>query len=73
MAGVDLVTLKELMGHSQISMTMRYFHQTPEHKKQAAKKLEEFSVEQVFALYENRKGVPTKVPTVANQQQNQVC
>jgi integrase len=73
MAGVDLATLKELMGHSQISMTMRYVHPTPEHKRQAAQKLEQFNVEQVFALYENRGGVPTKVPTVVNQQQEKVC
>jgi integrase len=26
MAGVDLATLKELMGHSSITMTMRYVH-----------------------------------------------
>ena len=32
MAGVDLPTLKELMGHSEISTTMRYIHPTPEHK-----------------------------------------
>ncbi len=66
MAGVDLATLKELMGHSQISMTMRYVHPTPEHKRQAVQKLEQFNGEQVFALYENREGVPTEVPTAAN-------
>jgi integrase len=62
MAVVDLATLKELMGHSQISMTMRYVHPTPEHKRQAVQKLEEFNVEQVFALYENREGGPHKSP-----------
>jgi hypothetical protein len=72
MAGVDSTTLRELLGHSQISMTMRYVHPTPEHKKQAVKKLEEFNVEQVFALYEVWEGVPTKVPPVANEQPNQV-
>jgi len=40
MAGVDLPTLKELMGHSHISLTMRYVHPTPEHKRQAIRKLE---------------------------------
>ena len=35
MAGVDLPTLKELMGHSDISTTMRYVHPTPEHKREA--------------------------------------
>ena len=57
MAGVDLATLKELMGHSQVSMTMRYVHPTPEHKRQAVNKLEQFNVEHVFALYEKRDGV----------------
>lgn len=40
MAGVDLATTKELMGHSTIQMTMRYVHPTPEHKEDAMKKLE---------------------------------
>jgi integrase len=39
MAGVDLPTLKELMGHSTITTTMRYVHPTPEHKRQAVGKL----------------------------------
>ena len=64
MAGVDLATLKELMGHSQISMTLRYVHPTPEHKQEAVKKLEQFNVEQVFALYEKQQqsGSPQKSP-----------
>jgi integrase len=40
MAGVDLPTLKELMGHASITTTMRYIHPTPEHKVAAIKKLE---------------------------------
>ena len=39
MAGVDLPTLKELMGHSSITLTMRYVHPTPEHKREAIDKL----------------------------------
>ena len=35
MAGVDIVTLKELLGHKTIQMTMRYSHPSPEHKKKA--------------------------------------
>lgn len=38
MAGVDLPTLKELMGHSTIAMTMKYIHPTPEHKIEAVRK-----------------------------------
>jgi integrase len=41
MAGVDLVTVKELMGHKDIKMTMRYSHPTPEHKKAAVEILDE--------------------------------
>ena len=61
MAGVDLATLKELMGHSNISITMRYVHPTPEHKQEAVRKLERFNVEHVFAKHEKRRG-PHKSP-----------
>jgi len=40
MAGVDLATVKELMGHSEIEVTMIYAHLSPEHKKNAISKLE---------------------------------
>lgn len=43
MAGVDLPTLKELMGHSHISLTMRYVHPTPQHKRDAIAKLSQFN------------------------------
>ena len=64
MAGVDLATLKELMGHWEIAITMRYVHPTPEHKREAVRKLEQFNVDQVFALYEEPVGSPQKSPTV---------
>jgi integrase len=41
MAGVDLPTVKELLGHKDISMTMRYAHLSSDHKQAAVKKLEE--------------------------------
>ena len=62
MAGVDLATLKELMGHSNISTTMRYVHPTPEHKQEAVRKLESFNAAQVIAMYENCVGSPQKSP-----------
>ncbi|MBM4307580.1 MAG: site-specific integrase, partial [Deltaproteobacteria bacterium] len=39
MAGVDLRTIQELMGHKDIKMTMRYSHPTPEHKRKAVEML----------------------------------
>jgi integrase len=39
MAGVDLNTVRELMGHSDIKMTLRYAHLAPEHKASAVNKL----------------------------------
>jgi len=33
--GIDLVTVKEILGHSDIKTTMRYAHPTPENKRKA--------------------------------------
>jgi len=43
MAGVDLRTVAELMGHKRIQMTMRYAHLAPAHKLAAVEKLAEFN------------------------------
>src|SRR5215813_9202271 len=40
MAGVDLRTVQELMGHKTIAMTLRYAHLSPDHKRQAMEALE---------------------------------
>ena len=39
MAGVDLYTVKELMGHSTIQMTERYAHLAPEHRASAVERI----------------------------------
>jgi len=38
MAGVDIRTVQELMGHSTITMTMRYAHLSPAHLRAAVNK-----------------------------------
>lgn len=43
-AGVDLVTLASLLGHSRIQMVLRYAHPTQEHQFAAMRKIEEYSV-----------------------------
>jgi integrase len=39
MAGVDLRTVQELMGHKSIQMTVRYSHLTPKHTLAAVERL----------------------------------
>lgn len=40
MGGVDLLTIKELLGHKNIEMTLRYSHLSCDHKKRAVKVLD---------------------------------
>jgi integrase len=40
MAGMDIRTVQELMGHKTIAMTLRYSHLSPNHKRKAIQALE---------------------------------
>ena len=40
MAGVDLVTLAAMLGHSRIQMVLRYAHPTEEHQFAAMEKMQ---------------------------------
>jgi hypothetical protein len=44
MAGVDLVTLAAMLGHSKLAMVTRYCHPTEEHQFQAMQKVQNFVV-----------------------------
>jgi integrase len=39
MAGVDLYTVKEILGHKTLTMTQQYSHLSPEHQRQAVDRL----------------------------------
>jgi integrase len=45
-AGIDLVTLAAMLGHSKINMVLRYAHPTQEHQTKAMEKMEQFVAQQ---------------------------
>ena len=53
MAGVDLRTVQELMGHKTIDMTMRYSHLSPDHKRAAMETLEQRFADRSPATFHN--------------------
>jgi integrase len=55
MRGVDLKTVQELMGHKHITMTLKYAHLAPGHKRAA-----------IAVLDQSVHEVPSEFPTVAN-------
>jgi integrase len=59
MAGVDLPTLAALLGHTNIQMSMRYVHPAEEHKKEAARKLENYNAAEILKLAEKSQPVTT--------------
>jgi site-specific recombinase XerD len=50
MAGVDLPTVQNLLGHKTIAMTLRYTHLSSDHKQRAVNALELFG-EKVPAIF----------------------
>jgi integrase len=60
MSGVDLATAKEILGHRDISMTMRYAHLAPDHKRKA--------LETLGAIF----SIGTSVGTTTEKQEKEV-
>jgi len=61
MAGTDLVTVKQLLGHKRIETTMRYSHPTPEHKRNA---VESLNFETVVSHLDSRKEIDELSKTI---------
>ncbi len=53
MAGADLTTVKEILGHKDISQTLRYSHLAPSHKVKAVEMLDNalFGIQSIQKLY----------------------
>lgn len=62
--GVDLPTLSAMLGHTSITMTVRYVHPAEEQKKIATGKLEAFRVAGIAQAIEKSRGVATISTTV---------
>jgi integrase len=60
-AGIDLVTLAAMLGHSKINMVLRYAHPTQEHQTKAMEKMEQFVIGQKIAIAEQQAAAPSHV------------
>lgn len=64
MAGVDLRTVQELMGHKDIQMTLRYAHLSPHHTRSAMETLETRFSANTPATFHN---TPDRPPLVSDE------
>jgi len=63
MAGVDLRTVADLMGHANIQMTMRYAHLAPAHTRAAVERLSSYNKGQESAILKAESGNATESKT----------
>jgi integrase len=63
MHGVDLPTVKELLGHKTIAMTLRYTHLSSDHKQRAVRMLEQV-LEQSLSNFHNSEHRPSPLAAV---------
>jgi len=60
MSGADLITVKELLGHSSLSMTERYSHLTNRHRADAVARLERLPINHVTIMSQSGKEEESK-------------
>jgi hypothetical protein len=63
-AGVDLLTLSAILGHTNIQVTMKYVHPAAEQKRLAAGKLESYRLAGIMEAIESSRGESTFVTTL---------
>jgi integrase len=56
-AGIDLVTLAAMLGHSKINMVLRYAHPTQEHQTKAMEKMEQYVTQQQIEAAAKKQGL----------------
>jgi len=68
MAGIDLTSVKELLGHKDIKMTLRYAHLAPGHKRKAVQVLDRIMGKNEDDLYNGH-----NLGTISKQRQHGEC
>lgn len=68
MAGIDITTIKELLGHKTLTMTLRYAHLAPAHKVKAVDILDNRINDTAISIAPpksiSKKGLPEKFVAV---------
>ena len=57
MKGIDITTVKELLGHKTLTMTLRYAHLAPSHKVRAVEVLDDLTIDQSTAQKLHNRGI----------------